>query len=141
LSGNNLSIILCHTAIAASFAMAIIRLRLSDLGKEIEPAAWNAGASPFAAILYVIIPFCRASIIAAFLLAAAVSFDEFMIAWFVGGVNETIPVRVLNLLQGQVNPKINAIGAVVLLVSFCLILLAQRFLSLRVGQKSAELTA
>ncbi len=78
------------------------------------------------AIVFVIIPFCRsAAIAAAFLLSAAYPSDEFMIAWFVGGTNETIPVRVLNMLLGQVSPKINAIGTIVLLVSFILVLSAQ----------------
>jgi spermidine/putrescine transport system permease protein len=54
-----------------------------------------------------------------------------MIAWFVGGVHETISVRILNLLQGQVNPKINAIGTVVLLISVVLVVVAQRFTRLQ----------
>ena len=46
-------------------------------------------------MLFVILPFTMPSILAALFLTAAVSFDEFMIAFFVGGVNETLPVRVL----------------------------------------------
>ena len=38
----------------------------------------------------------------------AVSFDEFAVAWFVSGLNETLPVKVLGFLQGQVSPRINA---------------------------------
>jgi spermidine/putrescine transport system permease protein len=128
----------CHTAIAVSFSMALIRLRLGDFGKEMEPAAWNLGASPAAAILHVVLPFCRPALIASFFLSAAVSFDEFMVAWFVGGVNETIPVRILNLLQGQVNPKINAIGTVVLVISVALVLIAQYFVGVRTGRRRAS---
>lgn len=50
-----------------------------------------------------------------------------------GGVHETLPVRILNMLQGQVNPKINAIGTIVLVISVSLVLLAQRFVTLRAG--------
>jgi hypothetical protein len=42
-----------------------------------------------------------------------VSFDEFAVAWFVSGLNETLPVKVLGFLQGQVSPRINAIGTFV----------------------------
>ncbi|MGL5010169.1 MAG: ABC transporter permease [Paracoccaceae bacterium] len=125
--GTPLGIIVCHAAIAVSFAMALIRLRLGDLGPDAEQAAWNLGASHWAAIWHVVIPFCRPSLIAAFCLSAAVSFDEFMVAWFVGGVNETLSVRVFNLLLGQVNPKINAIGTLVLMTSILLVVLAQAF--------------
>jgi spermidine/putrescine transport system permease protein len=128
----------CHSAIAVSFSMALIRLRLGEFGAEMEPAAWNLGAGPFSAILYVVLPFCRPALIASFFLSAAVSFDEFMVAWFVGGVHETLPVRILNLLQGQVNPKINAIGTVVLVISVALVLIAQRFVGIRAGRRAPQ---
>ncbi|MCU0825972.1 MAG: ABC transporter permease [Tabrizicola sp.] len=125
--GTPFGIIVCHAAIAVSFAMALIRLRLGDLGPDLEQAAWNLGASRWTGLTQVVIPFCRPSLIAAFCLSAAVSFDEFMVAWFVGGVNETLSVRVFNLLLGQVNPKINAIGTLVLMTSIVLVALAQAF--------------
>lgn len=128
LSGERYSIILCHVAIATSFATALIRLRLREIDAELEAAGWNLGASHWGCIIYVIIPFCKRSIAAAFFLSAAVSFDDYMIAWFVGGVHETVPVRILNQLQGQVNPTINAIGTLVLLISITLVLLAQWFI-------------
>lgn len=51
-----------------------------------------------------------------------------------GGTDETLPVRLLNLLQGQVNPKINAIGTFVLAVSVALVLVAQCFIGFRAGR-------
>jgi spermidine/putrescine transport system permease protein len=135
--GNVYAVMACHVAIATSFSMAIIRLRLGELGSDLEQAAWNLGASPVTALLRVVVPFCKSALIASFFLSAAVSFDEFMVAWFVGGVHETLPVRILNLLQGQVNPKINAIGTVVLLISVTLVLLAQRFVGVRAGRGAA----
>ena len=48
-----------------------------------------------------------------------------MVAWFISGLNETLPVRVLAMLQGQVSPRINAVGALVFAVSIVLVALAQ----------------
>ncbi|MBB3975586.1 spermidine/putrescine transport system permease protein [Rhizobium azooxidifex] len=138
LFGSVEAIIACHVAIATSFAMAIIRLRLGEFSRDLEPAAWNLGASPVATLFTVVVPFCKPALIASFFLSAAVSFDEFLIAWFVGGVNETLPVRILNLLQGQVNPKINAIGTIVLIISVLLVLVAQRFTSVRAGKAASS---
>ena len=121
-------------AIATSFATALIRLRLHEIDADLESAAWNLGASFWGGIFHVIIPFCKRSLAAAFFLSAAVSFDDYMIAWFVGGVHETVPVRILNQLQGQVNPTINAIGALVLLISISLVLLAQWFIRSKPNQ-------
>ncbi|WP_421700109.1 ABC transporter permease [Ancylobacter sp.] len=128
LSGTLTGIIVGHVVLSTPFAMALVRMRLADLDPDIERAAWNLGASPWATMFGVIVPFCLPAILAAVFLTAAVSFDEFMIAWFVSGVNETLPVRVLAMLQGQVSPRINAIGAIVFGVSITLIVLAQLLL-------------
>jgi spermidine/putrescine transport system permease protein len=129
LSGNALSVIIAHVVICAPFAMAIIRLRLSQMDPSLEPAAWNLGASEWAAMRHVIIPFAAPAILGALFITMAVSFDEFAIAWFVSGLNETLPVKVLGFLQGQVSPRINAIGTFVFVASMTLVILAQVLLS------------
>ena len=58
LSGNALSVIISHVVVCAPFAMAIIRLRLSQMDPALEPAAWNLGASEWMAMRHVIVPFC-----------------------------------------------------------------------------------
>lgn len=119
------SVIIAHVVFCMPFAMALIRLRLSQMDPDLERAAWNLGASNWRAMLGVIVPFTLPSILAALFLTAAVSFDEFMIAFFVGGVTETLPVRVLNMMQGQVSPRINAVGSFVFAISMTLVIVAQ----------------
>jgi spermidine/putrescine transport system permease protein len=127
-SGMVLSIIIAHTVLCAPFAMAVIRLRLNQMDPNLEPAAWNLGASEWATMWHVIIPFTRPSIIAALCLTAAVSFDEFAVAWFVSGLNKTIPVVILEILTGNIDPQINAIGTVVFVISIALVAVAQLLL-------------
>lgn len=129
LSGNALSVIISHVVVCAPFAMAIIRLRLSQMDPALEPAAWNLGASEWKAMRHVIVPFCAPAILGALFITMAVSFDEFAVAWFVSGLNETLPVKVLGFLQGQVSPRINAIGTFVFILSMTLVILAQLLLS------------
>jgi spermidine/putrescine transport system permease protein len=135
LSGNALSVIIAHVVICAPFAMAIIRLRLSQMDPDLEAAAWNLGASEWAAMRHVIVPFAMPAILGALFITMAVSFDEFAIAWFVSGLNETLPVKVLGFLQGQVSPRINAIGTFVFVTSMTLVILAQVLLTSR-GDKT-----
>ena len=82
-----------------------------------------------------VIPFTLPSIIAALCLTAAVSFDEFAVAWFVSGLNKTVPVVILEILQGNIDPQINAIGTVVFVVSITLVVIAQ-VLIMSAGQKA-----
>ncbi len=65
----------------------------------------------------------------------AVSFDEYAIAWFVSGFSETLPVRILAMLQGRVSPRINAIGSIVFTISITLVILAQVILLLRLPSR------
>jgi spermidine/putrescine transport system permease protein len=134
LSGKVISIIIAHTVLGAPFAMAVIRLRLNDMDPNLEPASWNLGASEWRAMREVVVPFAMPSIIAALCLTAAVSFDEFAVAWFVSGLNKTIPVVILEILQGNVDPQINAIGTFVFIISITLIVIAQMLMLSR-GKK------
>ncbi|MEM7253601.1 MAG: ABC transporter permease [Pseudomonadota bacterium] len=125
LSGTLTGVIIAHTVLGAPFAMAVIRLRLSQMDVSLEPAAWNLGATEWRAMRFVVVPFSLPAIVSAFCLTAAVSFDEFAVAWFVSGLNKTVPVIILEILQGNVDPQINAIGSIVFLTSMTLVVLAQ----------------
>lgn len=127
LAGNVYAILISHVVTGLPFAMAIIRLRLAQMDPSLEQAAWNLRANAGQTLWHVVIPFCKQSLIAAFLITMAVSFDEFAVAWFVSGLNETVPVRVLVFLQGQVSPRINAIGTVIFATSILLVVLAMAF--------------
>ncbi|MDQ0469166.1 ABC transporter permease [Labrys wisconsinensis] len=125
------SVIIAHVVYCAPFAMALVRLRLSQMDPDLEAAAWNLGAGQAQALRHVILPFALPSILAAFFLTMAVSFDEFAMAWFVSGFNETLPVRILVLLQREVSPRVNAIGSIVFLVTIVLALTALALFSWR----------
>lgn len=135
MSGRLVSIIIAHTVLCAPFAMAVIRLRLQQMDPSLEAAAWNLGASEWRAMREVILPFSKPAIISALCLTAAVSFDEFAVAWFVSGLNKSIPVIILEVLQGQVDPQINAIGTFVFLTSMTLVVTAQILLMTRARRR------
>ncbi len=125
MSGQLWSIILAHSVLTAPFAMAIIRLRLHQMDPDLEAAAWNLGGSEWQAMRHVILPFCAPAIVSALCLTAAVSFDEFAVAWFVSGLNKTVPIVILEIVQGNIDPTVNAIGTFVFLTSMTLVILAQ----------------
>lgn len=137
LSGQLWSIFLAHSVLAAPFAMAIVRLRLNQMNPDLESAAWNLGGSEWQAMRHVIIPFCAPAIVSALCLTAAVSFDEFAVAWFVSGLNKTVPIVILEIVQGNIDPQVNAIGTFVFLISMTLVILAQAiFFSRRIRSHS-----
>jgi spermidine/putrescine transport system permease protein len=121
LAASPIGIFISHSVLCLPFALAVIRMRLADMAPELEQAAWNLGCSQTRTIFKVVVPHCFPAIVASMLITTALSFDEFMIAWFVSGVDVTLPVRILTLLQGQVSASINAIGSIVFVISLFLI--------------------
>ncbi len=137
LSGELYTVVFCHVVYCIPFAMALIRLRLSQMDPDLEAAAWNLGAGQWRTLREVILPFTFPAILSALFLTMAVSFDEYAIAWFVSGFNETLPVRILVLLQREVSPKVNAIGSIVFMISMTLVMLAQIALMVRKPRRQA----
>ena len=74
------------------------------------------------------------AIIDRFLLSFTFSFEDFIIAFFVAGPNNTLPIYIFASIRRGITPEINAIGAVVLIVSMTLLILAQFIL--RVGRSA-----
>ena len=70
------------------------------------------------------------AIVAGFLLSFTFSFEDFIIAFFVAGPNNTLPIYVFSSIRRGITPEINAIGTVVLAVSLTLLILAQLILRL-----------
>lgn len=134
LAGEIWAVVISHVVMGAPFAMAIIRLRLAQMDPSLEAAAWNLGADEWRAMRHVVLPFTLPAVLAALFITMAVSFDEFAVAWFVSGLNETLPVRVLGFLQGQVSPRINAIGTFVFVTTMTLVIVAQLLLLRRGDQ-------
>ena len=125
LEGSLFAVWISHTIFAAPFAMLIIRARMAGLDYRYEEAGWDLGANRIKAIWHIVIPLTLPGIAAAFLLTLTISFDEFIIAWFVCGFQETLPVKIWGMIRSGINPTVNAIGSVIFIFSMTLAVLAQ----------------
>ena len=122
LQGQLYSIILTHVVILIPSAIALIALRLQQMPKDLEAAAWNLGATPWQSLYRVVLPWSIPGIIGAWLLAFTFSFDEFVIAWFVSGFSPTLPVSIYTMMSSSLNPSLNAIGTIIFLASVIILL-------------------
>lgn len=95
-----------------------------------DEAALDLGASPWRAFLRIKLPLIWPGILGGALLAAALSLDEFVIAWFVSVPGDaTLPIHIYGMLKKGVTPEINALASLMLAASIllaCLSLLLQR---------------
>jgi spermidine/putrescine transport system permease protein len=122
LAGTLWAVIIAHTCFCSPFALALIRNPYEQLNIELEYAARNLGANKLRVITRIIIPQLWPAIAAAGLLSFLVSWDEFILAWFVGGFNKTLPVVIYGMMGSSFNPSLNAVGTVSMLISAVLLL-------------------
>ena len=121
LAGSIWAIILAHSCFCAPFAMGLIRNSYDGLNEEIEQAAANLGAGRIRVILRVVVPQLWPSILSATAVSFLLSWDEFMMAWFVGGFTKTLPTVIYSSLATSLNPSAYAIGVLSMGVSAALL--------------------
>lgn len=124
------TIVIAHVAFTISFVTIVVRARLSGMDRSIEEAAQDLGASPVQTFLRVTLPLILPGVMAGALLAFTLSFDDFVITFFVSGVgSSTLPLKIYSMLKFGVTPVINALSTVVVLTTLIIILGASRFLA------------
>ena len=121
------TITVAHVAFNISFVAVVVLARLHGMGRELEEAAMDLGADELTTFFRVTLPQILPGVVAGALLAFTMSFDDFVITFFVAGVGSTtLPLLVYSMVRRGVEPTINAISTVILLVTTAAILAAYR---------------
>jgi spermidine/putrescine transport system permease protein len=120
-----LTIMIAEITFSISFVTVIVRARLSALNREVEEASMDLGATRMETLRLVVLPALWPAIIASALLIFALSFDDFVIAFFTTGEDPTpLPVQIYSSIRFGVRPTINAVGTFMLVFSFLIVALA-----------------
>jgi len=121
------TIIIAHTAFSLPFVVLVVLARLAGQDGSLEEAAMSLGADELTAFRRVTLPQLAPGIAAAALLAFTLSFDDFVITFFVAGVgSSTLPLVVYSMVRRSVEPTINAISVIMLVVTTVLVYAADR---------------
>jgi spermidine/putrescine transport system permease protein len=116
------TIIIAHVAFCISFVTIVVRARLAGMDRSVEEAAQDLGASPVQTFLRVTLPLILPGVMAGALLAFTLSFDDFVITFFISGVgSSTLPLKIYSMIKFGVSPVINALSTVVLVATLSLI--------------------
>ena len=122
-----LTIIIGHAAMNVPVVMVIVRARLRKLDPSLEEAARDLGATPWQAFRRVTLPLLVPAVLGAVLMAFTISLDDFIVAFFTAGPGATtLPLKVYSMVKSGVSPEINALSAVLVVISMCLIGLSLR---------------
>lgn len=118
---------LAHTVIALPYTILIIAARLSGFDANLEEAAMDLGANYLTTLRRIVLPMIFPAIIAAWLTAFTVSFDEFALALFLAGTQPTFPVYLFSQLRfANRLPIMIALAVILMIGTLTLILGGER---------------
>ncbi len=120
------TVTLGHVLISVPFSMATLMARFEGFDKSMEEAAADLGDNAWWTFWRVTFPIVFPGILASLLLCFTISFDEFIMAFFLSGTDPTLPIYMWGQLRfPQKLPSVLALGSVILVVSFIVVFLSQ----------------
>ena len=115
-----------HVLISIPFSMLVLIARLEGFDRNLEEASYDLGMSAWQTFRRVTLPLAMPGVLASLLLCFLVSFDEFLLAFFLSGNQATLPVYMYSLLRfPNFLPGILALGSCILVASVVVITMAE----------------
>jgi spermidine/putrescine transport system permease protein len=122
------AILLGHVALALPYVVIVVLARLSTMAPELEEAARSLGASQWQVTRRVTLPWIAPGVVAGALFAFAVSFDQFVVSYFLATPGQTtLPVEIYAAIRKGFTPEINAVSTIIIAISMGVMLAAARF--------------
>ena len=119
------AITIAHITFCFPFVALVVRARLASFNREQEEAAKDLGASEWQTFRDVLLPHMQPGLIAGALLSFTLSLDDFVITFFTSGPNTiTFPVKVYSMVRFSVTPEVNAVSALLILLTVLLTTIA-----------------
>lgn len=122
------TVILGHVLICTPFAVAILTSGFQSLDRSLEEAAYDLGETPFSTFRLIILPLVMPGIISSLLICFTISLDEFIIAYFLSGADTVLSAYIYSQFRFPARvPAMLALGTILVLVSICLLTIAEYF--------------
>jgi spermidine/putrescine transport system permease protein len=112
-----LTIFIAHVMFNISYVVVTVKARLVGFDRHLEEAAMDLGANEWTTFQKVTLPLIMPGIMAAGLLAFALSVDDFVITYFNSGSTTTFPLFVWGAARVALPPQINVIGTAIFVVA------------------------
>ena len=111
LTGTHLGVIVAHGVLAVPVAFFVISATLKGFDRNLERAAMSAGAGPFRTFFHVTLPVLRPGMLVAALFAFLSSFNEAVVALFIGGRGAaTLPKKMYESIRLESDPVIAVVS-------------------------------
>jgi spermidine/putrescine transport system permease protein len=115
------TIVIAHVMFSVSYVAFTVRARLRGFDWSLEEAAMDLGAGPWRVFRTVTLPLITPGIVAAAMLAFALSLDDFVITLFNSGSDVTYPLYVYGARRAAFPPQINVLASAILGISLAVL--------------------
>ncbi len=116
------TLLIAHILFNISYVVVTVKARLQGFDRHLEEAAMDLYANEWETFRRVTLPMIMPGVFAAFLLAFALSFDDFIISNFNSGQTVTFPLYIFGAAQRGIPPEVNVLGTLVFLVTVSIML-------------------
>lgn len=110
------TLLLAHIAFCIPYVILSIMPKIKSLDPNLADAAMDLGATPWQALVKVIVPQIMPGIVSGALIAFTMSFDDFIISYFVTGQGVKNLSIMVYTMSKRINPSVNAISTLVVLL-------------------------
>jgi len=122
-------LVIGHTLFSLPYVVVVVSSRLAGFDRTLEEAAMNLGADRWQTFKSVTFPNVAPAIVGGMLLAFTISFDEFPATQFLStAFTATVPIRIFSMIKTELNPQINVLATIMVLITIGIPLLAQYFM-------------
>lgn len=119
------TVIVGQLVFVVPFVVVTVSSRLQGFDPILEEAARDCGASRWTTYRRVTLPLLAPGIVSGALFAFTLSFDDFLIAFFTSGAQNTLPVFIFSTINRTTSPVVNAISTIALVVSMAIVTLSR----------------
>jgi spermidine/putrescine transport system permease protein len=117
------TLFIAHVMFSISFVVVVVRSRLIGFDRSIEEAAADLGSTPLTTFRTVTLPLLAPGIVAAALLAFALSVDDFVISNFNSGTTQTFPLYIFSASLRGIPVQVNVLATMLFAVTVLAIML------------------
>lgn len=115
-----------HILLCIPFSLTVLMSRLEGFDRNLEEASRDLGETAWMTFWRVTVPLIMPGVISSLLLCFIISFDEFVIAFFLTGTETTLPVYLFSQLRFPNRlPGTLALGSVILALSALLVVVSE----------------
>lgn len=127
------SLLMAHVTLCVPFVAITVRSRLLGFDPHVVEAARDLGAGEYEVFRYVVLPMTFPAILAGWFLSFTLSIDDVIISFFTTGPTfEVLPLRIYSMVRLGIKPEVNALCAIMILITAVVAFAAQRFLKEKV---------